>query len=121
MFWIYGGSFLMGSAYKMVDGYYIFNGTQLALRDVVIVTANYRLGVFGYLYGESDEAPGNMGHWDQYQALFWVKQNIKGFGGKPDDITLFGVSAGSISVSAHIVSPIMRSMFTKGIMQSGEH
>lgn len=109
----------MGSATKMIDGYNIFDGTQLALRDVVIVTANYRLGAFGYLFGDSDDAPGNMGHWDQYQALEWVHQNIDRFGGNANDITIFGVSAGSISVSHHIISPISRGLFAKGIMQSG--
>ncbi|CAG2107303.1 unnamed protein product [Medioppia subpectinata] len=119
MFWIYGGSFIMGSATKQVDGYNIFDGRQLAARDVVVVTANYRLGVFGFLYGNSSEAPGNQGLWDQVMALKWIKAEIRNFGGNPDDVTIFGVSAGSMSVSAHVVSPESRSLFKKGIMQSG--
>ena len=109
----------MGSATKQVDGYNIFDGTQLALRDVVVVTANHRLGVFGFLYGGGEEAPGNMGLWDQVRAFEWTRDNIQNFGGNPKDITLYGVSAGSISISAHIVSPIARNLFSKAIMESG--
>ena len=119
MYWLYGGSFVMGSATKQVDGYNIFNGTQLVLKDVVVLTANYRLGIFGWLYLNSEEAPGNTGYWDQSIVLRWIKSEIKSFGGNPNDITLFGVSAGSISVSAHVISPITRNLFSKAIMESG--
>ncbi|CAG2163966.1 unnamed protein product, partial [Oppiella nova] len=123
MIWIYGGSFYIGSSSQFAALYLtsdnIYEGTQLALRDVVIVTINYRLGIFGFLYGNTPDCPGNQGLWDQAMAIQWVKDNIKAFGGNPNDITLFGESAGSISISNHIVSNVTRNMFQKAIMQSG--
>ncbi|CAG2118159.1 unnamed protein product, partial [Medioppia subpectinata] len=99
MFWIFGGGFTTGSAVN-------FDGQQLAIRDVVIVTFNYRVAVFGFMCTDRPDAPGNAGLWDQVMAMNWTKQYIRHFGGNPNDITIFGESAGAISVSAHVVSNV---------------
>ena len=83
MFYIYGGSFTSGSITMPT-----YNGALLAAHDVVIVTANYRLGMFGWLY--IDEANSNFGLYDQLLALQWVRQNIHNFGGDRNQITVFG-------------------------------
>ncbi|XP_054156270.1 cholinesterase-like [Oppia nitens] len=120
MLWIHGGSYLHGSAFEVdTNGQLLFNGTQLALRDVVVVAINYRLGVFGFLYAGGREAPGNMGNWDQNAALQWVHNTIGNFGGNPDDITLVGQSVGGLSVSGHMFSRFSRQLFKKAIIQSG--
>jgi len=123
MFWIHGGSFSIGSGSQLFALFLgtsnIYDGSQLALRDVVVVTINYRLGIFGFLFGNSSAAPGNMGYWDQAVALKWVKDNIKNFGGNPNDITLFFFFSGSMSISNHIVSNVTRNMFQRAILQSG--
>ena len=116
MFFIHGGGFQDGSSLHGVMNY---DSTALALYDVVVVTINYRLGVFGFLYGENEEAPGNVGLYDQLLALNWVKTNIHVFGGDPNDITIFGQSAGSISVGQHILSPLSKGMFKRAILESG--
>ena len=125
MIWIYGGAFSIGSSSQQLlytpSFSSVFDGSQLSLRNVVIVSFNYRLGVFGFLYGNSSEAPGNAGYWDQAVAINWTRQYISAFGGNPNDITLFGQSAGSMSVSNHIVSPVTRNYFQKAIMQSGNY
>ncbi|XP_012939935.1 bile salt-activated lipase-like [Aplysia californica] len=111
MFWIYGGAFLYGDAFaympsRMVTDY-----------DVIVVTIHYRVNVFGFLsYGKGD---GNYGLYDQLMALQWTKNNIRPFGGDPNDITIFGESAGSASVSFLSLSPYAKGLFTKGILQSG--
>jgi carboxylesterase type B len=87
----------------------------------VVVTINYRLGAFGFFYGNSSEANGNQGLWDQTMALEWSIKNIAAFGGNPKQITLFGESAGSISISYHIVSKASRNKFQNAIMQSGRN
>jgi carboxylesterase type B len=115
MFWIHGGALLIGSSVE-----YYFNGEVLSTKgDVVVVTINYRLGPFGFLYTGTDDAPGNMGLWDQALALEWVNDNIKYFGGDPQKITVFGESAGAWSTNLHIVSPITRNLFNNAIMMSG--
>ena len=123
MIWIYGGAFTIGSGSQLAALYLssdtIYSGQQLALRDVVVITINYRLGVLGFLYGNTSDCPGNQGLWDQIMAFNWVKDNVKAFGGNPNDITLFGESAGSISISNHIVSNFTRHLFKRAIMQSG--
>ena len=93
MVWIHGGAFILGSG-----GSYYFGPNFLLDKNVILVTINYRLGAFGYLSLENSVLPGNMGFRDQILALKWIKRNIESFGGDPEDITLFGESAGSFSV-----------------------
>ncbi|CAG2104218.1 unnamed protein product, partial [Medioppia subpectinata] len=114
MFWIYGGGLIMGSIFQE-----IYNGSALATKDVVVVSVNYRLGPFGFLYGDREDAPGNVGFYDQLLGLKWVRENIHSFGGDRDQITIFGESAGSWSVSAHILSPLSKGMFQRAIMENG--
>ncbi len=120
MIWIYGGGFAGGSTSENRQ-----NGQRLALRNVVVVSMNYRLGIFGFfvhpeLTAESPHhASGNYGLLDQTAAIRWVKANIAAFGGDPNNITLFGESAGSISVSDQMASPLSRNLFQKAIGESG--
>ena len=86
---------------------------------IILIIIICRLGVFGFLSLETEEAPGNLGLWDQRQALLWVRHNIASFGGDPGQVTIFGVSAGSMSVHFHLVSPRSRGLFHAAIMQSG--
>ncbi|CAG2100638.1 unnamed protein product [Medioppia subpectinata] len=115
MFFIHGGGFTVGS----INGH--CNGGPLATHGVVFVAPNYRLGYFGFLYGDREDAPGNLGLYDQLLALKWVRENIHLFGGDRDQITIFGGSAGSWSVSSHILSPLSKGLFKRAIMQSGAH
>jgi len=120
MVWIYGGSLQNGSASTP-----LYAGDVLASHGVLVVTANYRLGVFGFLAHpeltqESEhQSSGNYGLLDQIAALRWVQQNIAAFGGDPNRVTVFGQSSGSISVSALIASPLARGLFHRAIGQSG--
>ncbi|XP_055926465.1 acetylcholinesterase-1-like isoform X1 [Argiope bruennichi] len=115
MFWIHGGAFRIGSS--RLDYY---DGTVLtALGDVVVVTMNYRLTAEGFLYSGTDDAPGNMGLLDILEALKWVKCNIKFFGGDENNITLFGQSAGAITIGMFMTSPLARGLFVRAILQSG--
>nr|XP_048284628.1 carboxylesterase 5A isoform X1 [Myodes glareolus] len=113
MVWIPGGGFETGSAS-------IFDGSALAAyEDVLIVTIQYRLGIFGFFTTLDQHAPGNWAFQDQLAALLWVKENIKFFGGNPDSVTLFGGSAGAISISSLILSPLSTGLFHRAIMESG--
>ncbi|XP_071505733.1 acetylcholinesterase-like [Diadema antillarum] len=115
MVWIHGGSYIMGTAMT-----WDFYGLPLvAVGDVILVTLNYRLGIFSQFTTGDDEAPGNFGMLDQQMALEWVKNNIKAFGGDPNRVTIFGVSAGSSSVNYHLLSKQSRGLFSQAIMQSG--
>lgn len=115
MIWIHGGSFHIGSGSQ--DG---FNGIVLAsIGDVIVVTLNYRLGFFGFLNAGLESAPGNMGLYDQAAALTWVKENIENFGGDSDKLTVFGESAGGLSVGILTVSPMTRNLFQRAIIESG--
>ncbi|HTW79439.1 MAG TPA: carboxylesterase/lipase family protein [Terracidiphilus sp.] len=119
MFWIHGGGFSGGSADEPRH-----NGDFLPLKGVVLVTINYRLGVFGFLTladlaTEAEGSTGNYGMLDQVAALQWVHDNIAGFGGDPDNVTIFGESAGSFAVSALMASPTTRGLFAKAIGESG--
>ncbi|XP_040596718.1 cocaine esterase isoform X2 [Mesocricetus auratus] len=113
MVWIHGGGLVMGMA-SMYDG-----SKLAAIEDIVVVTIQYRLGVLGYFSTGDQYARGNWGYLDQVAALRWVQQNIAHFGGNPDRVTIFGESAGGISVSSHVVSPMSQGLFHGAIMQSG--
>ncbi|XP_052741138.1 uncharacterized protein LOC112044151 [Bicyclus anynana] len=114
MVWIHGGGFVSGSG--NVDEQ---NPEFLMRKGVILVTLNYRLEVLGFLSLDTEEIPGNAGMKDQVAALRWIKQNIRKFGGDPDNITIFGESAGGASVSFHLVSPMSRGLFQRAITQSG--
>lgn len=115
MVWIHGGAFVFGSGSS--PGY---NGVPLSvINSVIYVTMSYRLNSFGFLSLGDDVIPGNYGLFDQRMALKWTKDNIAAFGGNPDDITIFGESAGAASVGLHTISPDSWDYFTKAIMQSG--
>ncbi|KPM10761.1 acetylcholinesterase-like protein 4 [Sarcoptes scabiei] len=117
MVWIYGGSFNTGST-----GLSIYDGKILASEEnIILVSINYRVANLGFLYFEKarDEAPGNAGMFDQIMALHWIRDNIKFFGGNPDNVTLFGESAGAVSISFHLLSPLSRNLFSQAILQSG--
>ena len=116
--WIYGGGFSMGSSSQ-------YDGRPLAEKGVILVTINYRVGQLGYfVYPElSAEDPhhvsGNYGILDQIAALQWVHDNIAAFGGDPKNVTIFGESAGGISVSMLCASPLAKGLFQRAISQSG--
>jgi len=120
MVWIYGGSFNVGAGSEPW-----YDGTNLAKKGVVVVTLNYRVDVFGFLAhpqltAESGHgASGNYGFMDQIAALQWVKRNIASFGGDPGAVTIFGESAGSLSVSTLVASPVAKGLFQRAIGQSG--
>lgn len=120
MVWIHGGGFYGGSA-SQPD----FDGRVLAREGVVVVTINYRLGVFGFLAhpeltSESEhQVSGNYGLLDQIAALSWVKENIAAFGGDPNRVTIFGESGGARSVCFLMVSPLAKGLFHRAIVQSG--
>ncbi|KAJ9661773.1 hypothetical protein H2198_001738 [Neophaeococcomyces mojaviensis] len=118
MLWIHGGGFEFGSGSLPT-----YEGTHLAQQGVIVVTFNYRLGVFGFLaLDELDKEgsnSGNFGLQDSLAALLWVKKNIAAFGGDPDNITIFGESAGAHAVGLLMASPLSKGLFQKAIMQSG--
>ncbi|CAH2084437.1 unnamed protein product [Euphydryas editha] len=112
MVFIHGGAFVVGGGDDLGPEY-------LIRKDVVIVTLQYRLEILGFLSLDTEDIPGNAGMKDQVAALRWVKKNIKHFGGDPDNITVFGESAGGASVSFHLVSPMTKGLFNRAITQSG--
>ena len=112
MVYIHGGGFVVGSAI-------VNDGLGLSTYGVVVVTIQYRLGPFGFLSTGDSAAPGNYGMLDQVQALKWVKENIKNFGGDPNKITIFGLSAGGASVSLHLLSRLSANLFHRAISESG--
>lgn len=117
--WIHGGGFIMGSGSSPM-----YDGVSFARRgDVVFVSINYRLGELGFLYlGEADEAyrtSGNNGILDQVAALEWVRDNIASFGGDPGNVTIFGESAGGMSVGTLLAVPAAKGLFHRAIAQSG--
>jgi len=118
--YIYGGGFVAGTSDEPR-----YDGAAMAAHGIVVVTVNYRLGIFGFfahpqLTGESPHhASGNYGLLDQAAALAWVRRNIAAFGGDPKHITVGGESAGSMSVSAMMVSPLTRNLFVGAIGESG--
>jgi len=120
MVWIHGGAFLFGEGVQTDEGTL---GDRLARRGVVVVSMNYRLGPYGFLAHPAltaeQGASGNWGLMDQQAALRWVRDNVAAFGGDPDDVTLFGQSAGGLSTCLHLVAPESRGLFHRVIVQSG--
>jgi para-nitrobenzyl esterase len=118
--WIHGGGFQGGSGYHPS-----YDGEELAKQGVVVVTFNYRVGIFGFLAHPDltkevrPQASGNYGFLDQIAALYWVQRNIEKFGGDPTKVTIAGESAGSYSVSALTASPMARGLFRAAIAESG--
>lgn len=119
LFWIHGGGFTHGTAAEP-----LYDGGPLATRgDVVVVSINYRLGAFGYLY-LGDHLPdaglsANCGQLDAIAALEWTRDNIAAFGGDPGNVTIFGESAGAASVGTLLAMPAAKGLFHKSILQSG--
>lgn len=87
--------------------------------NIIVVSINYRVASQGFLYLGTPDAPGNAGLFDQNMALRWVHDNIHRFGGDPNRVTLFGESAGAVSVSMHMLSAMSRDLFQRAILQSG--
>jgi para-nitrobenzyl esterase len=111
MVWIHGGAFVMGSG-----GVPLYDGITFASRhDIVVVSINYRLGLFGFLLA----GDGNVGLLDQIAALRWVRDNIAAFGGDPSNVTVMGESAGAISIANLLAMPAARGLFHRAILQSG--
>lgn len=123
MVWIHGGGFTLGEGLQTDGG---TAGDRIARKSgLVVVSMNYRLGQLGFLAHpalseeSANGASGNYGLMDQAAALRWVQRNIEAFGGDPDNVTIFGESAGAFSVCSHLASPISRGLFDKAILMSG--
>ncbi len=120
MVWIHGGAFVFGSG-----SWPSTSGVQFARQGVVLVTLNYRLGRLGFFAFPAlgrehpEELKGNYAYMDQIAALKWVQRNIAAFGGDSKNVTIFGESAGGVSVHTHLTSPLSRGLFQKAIIQSG--
>jgi para-nitrobenzyl esterase len=120
MVWIHGGAFVFGSGSQAT-----FSGVEFARKDVILITINYRLGRFGHFAfpALSRENPrefkGSYAYMDQIAALKWVKRNIDEFGGDPHNVTIFGESAGGVSVHTLLTTPSARGLFDKAISESG--
>jgi len=115
MFWVYGGGFIMGDATE--ENY--LPGPLLDTGDVIVVTGNYRVGPLGFMCMEDDNLPGNLALWDQHLMLKWIQENIAAFGGNPNNVTVFGNSAGSFCIYCLYVSPRCEGLFHRVIAQSG--
>ena len=115
MVWIHGGAFSLGAGSLSA-----YDGTSLCtLTDTVVVTINYRVGALGFLVLDDDSATANAGILDQIAALQWVRENIAAFGGDPDNVTIFGESAGGGSVLSLLSAPGAQGRFHRAIVQSG--
>ncbi|XP_035867746.1 liver carboxylesterase 1-like isoform X2 [Phyllostomus discolor] len=113
MVWIHGGALLLGGA-STYDGLVLS-----AQENVVVVTIQYRLGIWGFFSTGDEHSRGNWGHLDQVAALRWVQENIASFGGDPGSVTIFGESAGGESVSVLVLSPLAKGLFHRAISESG--
>src|SRR5947207_8020503 len=120
MVWIHGGAFVFGSASQSE-----FSGVEFAKQGVVLVNFNYRLGRLGHFAFPAlsrehpEDLKGSYAYMDQIAALKWVRQNIAAFGGDPNNVTIFGESAGGVSVHTLLTSPLSRGLFQKAIIESG--
>jgi len=114
LFWTHGGGYNAGSGREADFGplYFLSHG-------VVVVTVRYRLGTLGFMSLGTEEVPGNMGTRDQVAALQWIRDNVAGFGGNPDLVTVMGQSAGSMATTFHMYSPLAHGLFRRVILQSG--
>ena len=120
MVWLHGGGYSAGSGQELPS----YDGASLAAsEDVVVVSINHRLNVLGFLdlsaFGEKYAKSGNAGLLDMVAALQWVKDNISGFGGNPDNVTIFGQSGGGGKVTTLLATPSAKGLFHKAIVQSG--
>lgn len=113
MVWIHGGGFIFGAANQYKPQPMVLKG------DVIVVTINYRLGLLGFFTMHDPLLPGNYGVWDQIEALRWIHDNIAAFGGNPNSVTIFGESAGGMSVSLLTLIPSNEGLFQRAISQSG--
>ena len=112
--WIFGGGFYSGTS--TLD---LYDMRVLAAQEnIIMVSMQYRVASLGFLYFKNKDVPGNAGLFDQRMALEWIKDNIAEFGGNPENVTIFGESAGAASVGYHLLSPISRNLFSQAIMQS---
>lgn len=111
--YIHGGAFIVGTGIDQGGPHHLMD------RNVVVVNINYRLGALGFLATGTADAPGNAGLKDQVMALKWVNKNIAKFGGDPARVTITGLSAGALSVTAHMVSPMTKDLFQGVIAMSG--
>ncbi|EFN64026.1 Esterase E4 [Camponotus floridanus] len=114
MVWIHGGAYLIGNGNDIAT-----RPDYLITKDIILVSINYRLGALGFLNIGDEVASGNQGLKDQVAALKWIKENIEAFGGDPNNITIFGISAGGSSVHLLMLSPLSKGLFHKAILQSG--
>lgn len=113
--WIFGGGFYSGtSSLAIYEG-----GVLASEEDIIVVSMNYRVSALGFLYFGRPDSPGNSGLFDQLMALQWVNDNIDQFGGDPERVTIFGESAGAVSVAFHLLSPLSRDLFNQAILESG--
>ena len=113
MIWIHGGAYEGGTGM-------VYDGSYLAAKaDVIVVTINYRLGLFGFLTLNDTVAPGNFGLWDQILAMRWISESISAFGGDPSSVTIFGESAGGFSVGLQSLIPSNKGLFQRVIAESG--
>ena len=119
-FWVHGGAYINGYGHEIT-----MDGDAWASRGVILVTINYRLGIFGFLAHpelsaeSADGTSGNYGTYDQVAALKWVHENIAQFGGDPSNITVLGQSAGAASIKNLVSSPMSKGMIRNAIIQSG--
>eukprot|EP01063_Lacrimia_lanifica_P020342 TRINITY_DN27673_c0_g1_i1.p1 TRINITY_DN27673_c0_g1~~TRINITY_DN27673_c0_g1_i1.p1 ORF type:complete len:508 (+),score=54.75 TRINITY_DN27673_c0_g1_i1:44-1567(+) len=113
--WVHGGNFLAGSGAEPM-----YDGRKLCVtQGVVVVTLNYRLGALGFLYNPGGGVPPNLGLLDQIAALRWIQREIATFGGDPRQVTVFGQSAGAMSIAALLASPLAAGLFRGAILMSG--
>uniref|UniRef100_A0A3Q3DQY9 Carboxylic ester hydrolase n=2 Tax=Hippocampus comes TaxID=109280 RepID=A0A3Q3DQY9_HIPCM len=123
MVWLFGGAFLIGGSMgtNILDlATKLYDGQEIADRgNVIVVTLGYRVGTLGFLSTGDSLLPGNYGLWDQHAAIAWVHRNIRAFGGDPDNITIFGESAGGASVNFQILSPYNKGLIRRAISESG--
>ncbi|XP_008322891.1 bile salt-activated lipase-like [Cynoglossus semilaevis] len=121
MVWFYGGAFMVGGSMgpNFLNNY-LYSGQEIAGRaGVIVVSVGYRVGTLGFLSTGDSRLPGNYGLWDQHSAIGWVHRNIRAFGGDPENIAIFGESAGGASVNHQMLSPHNKGLLKRAISQSG--